>query len=227
MIKFEVLRDSLDLKEENYIIAGIDEAGRGPVIGPLVVAYVEVDSKILRKLIKLGVRDSKMLSPNKRKTLFRLIMTFPTRIVIAKIDPDVIDEWVLGKKGLNSLEAYVVSRLIEGYRVCARKIYIDAPSNETSYREYLSKYGVRRELVIVEIKADKKWPVVSMASVIAKVIRDEEIDALKRKLGIDFGSGYPSDPKTRSALPILIKLSPEIVRKSWKTIRKIMKGNSF
>jgi len=221
MLEISILNNKLECEDvTKHIIAGIDEAGRGPVIGPMVIAYLEIEEENIKKLVRIGARDSKEITPSKRRVIFRHIIGMRARVIVAKIPPKIIDEWVNNKKSLNALEAYVISRILREYPTCADIIYIDAPSNVNSYTRYLKTFGVNKRLVI-ETKADKKWPIVAAASIVAKVIRDKEIDKIKRQIGIDIGSGYPSDPKTRKNLSLIIKRYPELVRKSWKTLKNI------
>lgn len=212
------LNDRLNCSEAK-IHAGIDEAGRGPVIGPMVMAVVEAHVNDIPVLQKIGIKDSKRLAPKKREEIYNKLLQLDNRVIVATISPRLIDEWVLNGNGLNALEAYVVAKLINSHRICANMIYLDAPSNSSSYKSYLEKYGITSKKLVVDTHAEEKWIIVAAASIIAKVTRDNEINQIKKIVGLDFGSGYPSDPKTRAALKIIIKKFPEYVRKSWKTVR--------
>ena len=204
---------------KNHIV-GIDEAGRGPVIGPLVVAGVVARESIIKQFIELGVRDSKTLSREKRVLLFDKIVSLSDGVVVVYVDPKTVDRWVQ-KKGLNILEANAMAKIIKLFGH-AEKFIIDTPSSIEKFREYLDRYlDLDKINLVLEQKADKRYPIVSAASIIAKVLRDFEIQKIIDKIGIDFGSGYPSDPKTMRELDRILKQSPEIVRKSWKTTKKI------
>ncbi len=201
------------------LVIGVDEAGRGPVVGPMVMASVGVPPLNIIELLEMGVEDSKKLDPRTRETLFEKILNLAEYVAVAVIPPRLIDDWVLNKKGLNALEALAVSRLLEEIPPNNKfRVYIDAPSNVESYVRYLEKNGVYN--AIVENKADLYRPIVSAASIIAKVTRDRMIREIIEETGIDFGSGYPGDPKTKKHLRILLNKFPEYVRKSWKTVKK-------
>ncbi|MFH1072736.1 MAG: ribonuclease HII [Nanoarchaeota archaeon] len=201
------------------ILAGIDEAGRGPVIGPMVIAICLIDEKDEFQLKSMGVKDSKLLTPREREKLFLLIKSMSrNRIMI--LPPKKIDEAVNAKKfNLNWLEATVSARLINVTK--PDKVILDCPSNNIkAYTAYLSKL-INPKLkdkikIIAEHKADLHYPIVSAASILAKVTRDKEIQKLKDTYKIDFGSGYPSDPITADFVRKYWNVYP-FFRKSWET----------
>ena len=206
------------------LVLGIDEAGRGPLIGPMVMAGVLADEADLAYLAKIGVKDSKMLSRAKRNELFIKIKEIANKYEIVVVSPEEIDNAVnSGKTNLNYLEADKSAEIINkiGNGV---KAFIDCPSNNIeNYKAYLLKAAKVNANLVVEHKADEKYIVVSAASILAKVTRDNEIDKLKKAYG-DFGSGYPSDPRTVSFL----KQNPDlpIYRKSWATWQNYHNGKS-
>ena len=177
------------------IIAGIDEAGRGPMIGPLVIGIVCIDEKDEPRLKELGVKDSKLLSPLQRERIAEELRKF-CKYELVKLSPAQIDHAVESEEtNLNWLEADTAIGLLNKHRPA--KAFIDCPSaNPKAYTDYLkAKLNAKTELV-VEHKADFKYLVVGAASILAKVARDAEIEALKKKHGVEFGSGYPADPRT-------------------------------
>lgn len=224
-IEYELLSNKINCSFE-ALQAGVDEAGRGPVIGPMVISLVEVHTKDIFKLKNLGVSDSKKLTPSTREKIYKELIRMRNRILLVKVPPSVIDEWVLGGEGLNALEAYSVAQLVKKYEVCSHSIFLDAPSNASSYRKYLLKYGLKNKRLIIDVHAEEKWVIVAAASIIAKVIRDREIERIRRIVGFDIGSGYPSDPKTLNVLEILVRDFPEYVRRSWKTVKEIINRSS-
>jgi len=204
--------------------AGIDEAGRGAVIGPLVIACVTISSDREHELLDLGVKDSKLLTPAERELLYSQIYSQASSILVRKVQPTEIDRALSGK-GLNYLEARIMAELLE--KTSASVVYVDAPqSNPRSFETLLRFLSGSKVDIIAEPFADKKYPLVSAASIIAKVVRDQEIGKLKKVYG-DFGSGYPSDEKTRRFLASLIssRKIPQIVRKSWQTYLKMNEIN--
>jgi ribonuclease HII len=199
-------------------LCGIDEAGRGPVIGPMVMAGVLIDDGDEDSLRRIGVKDSKLLLPEKREELFLkmqgIVHDYEVRIVPA----EEIDA-ALSTPGmnLNWLEAAKTAEIIN--RLMPDKAIVDCPSTNTSkYRDYLSAKLLKKIPLVAEHKADAKYPVVAAASIIAKVIRDKEIEKL-RELHGDFGNGYLSDEKTAKFMKE--HHDKPIFRKSWKPWQEI------
>jgi ribonuclease HII len=206
---------------KRVILGGVDEAGRGCVLGPLVVAGVSASREALRKLKQLGVRDSKKLSARQREILYPEILDVADRVCWAGITPGEIDAVVLyGKKlrKLNYLEAVYFAKVID--RLGAQRVTVDA--SDVIPRRF--GHDITRNMqadcrVVAVHKADRDFPVVSAASIVAKVERDRLVEALREEHG-DFGSGYPSDPTTRSFFSDWLRRGdplPDYVRKSWKT----------
>lgn len=203
------------------IIVGIDEAGRGPVLGNLVMVALAVKEDDIKKLEWLGVKDSKLLSKQVREELFERIREIVHDFRVEVIEPDAVDLSLTEENSnLNWLEADTSARLVSELR--PDKIIIDCPSrNIEAYKEYfaskLSIGTVKNTELIVEHKADLNYIVVAAASVIAKVIRDRAIERQKLELGIDFGSGYMSDPKTQEFLEKYHDKYPGLFRKKWQS----------
>ncbi|RLE52215.1 MAG: ribonuclease HII [Candidatus Methanomethylicota archaeon] len=209
------------------LIAGVDDAGRGPVIGPLVIAGVLIKESKLQKLVDIGVRDSKLLTPQRRSKLAVKIMQIVEKWAYEIISPSKIDEAVQrkrrGKGGLlNEIEAGAMARVIMKLRPDV--VFVDASDiNEERYAEMIRRALPFEIEIVSKHKADQIFPVVAAASILAKVKRDSIISELREIYG-DFGSGYPTDPKTIEFLKQYFKEHgnyPDIVRKSWKTLRKI------
>ena len=170
------------------LVAGVDDAGRGSVIGPLVIAGILVDSEDLPKLVQLGVKDSKLLSPSRREALAAEIKRMVKKHVVVKLSPAEIDRVVTtGRKlhKLNWLEAKAMAKVIE--LLHPDVAYVDASDVfEERFKQQILEFLPFKIEVVSEHKADRKYPVVSAASIIAKVERDREIAELKAKYG-DFG----------------------------------------
>jgi ribonuclease HII len=208
------------------LVAGVDDAGRGCVIGPLVIAGVLMKEADLPKLVQIGVRDSKLLSPHRREKLAAEIKHIAEKISIAKLSPREIDVVVeSGRKlhKLNRLEAQTMARVIEALRPDIA--YVDASDVlEERYKQHILECLPFKVEIVSEHKADRNYPIVSASSIIAKVERDSEIAKLTESLG-DFGSGYPSDPRTMSFLQECLEKFgeyPDFVRRSWKPAKKIV-----
>lgn len=211
------------------LVAGVDDAGRGSVIGPLVIAGILVDDGDIPKLVQLGVKDSKLLSSSRREMLATEIKRIAKKHAVVKLSPSEIDKVVeRGRKlfRLNRLEAQAMAKVIE--LLNPDKVYVDASDVlEERFKQQILEYLPFKVEIVSEHKADRKYPVVSAASIIAKVERDREIAELKAKYG-DFGCGYPTDPKTLDFLRRCLenfKEYPEFVRKSWKPAKKIRREN--
>jgi ribonuclease HII len=203
------------------MILGVDEAGRGCAIGPLVICGVLASEETINLFRNLGVRDSKQLSRKKREQLEPEIMSLAEDFMLIKIAPGEIDE-CLPKHGLNSLEALKTAEIIS--RLKPTVAYIDAPGKGArGYARLINSAIHGKTIIIAENFADRNYPVVSAASVLAKVHRDAAIQELHIKFG-DFGSGYPSDRKTQEFLKQYYHREgkfPDAVRIGWATIRKI------
>ncbi|HKZ94137.1 MAG TPA: ribonuclease HII [Candidatus Bathyarchaeia archaeon] len=207
------------------LTAGVDDAGRGPIIGPLLIAGVLLDEKDLHRLKSLGVKDSKLLSPRRREQLALEIKKLVIKYHVERLSPAEIDKVVeTGRKlhRLNRLEAHTMAKVIDALK--PEIVYVDASDVLADrFKAHILEKLSFQVKIVSEHKADAKYPVVSAASIIAKVERDEEIQKLAEKFG-DMGSGYVTDPKTIEFLEKwLLKYDsyPEFVRKSWKPAKKL------
>ena len=201
-------------------IIGIDEAGRGPVIGPLVVGGVAVEEEKLEKLEKLQLKDSKRLTPGRRKVMARRIDKIAEchTVHIQAMD---IDNLRAKNINLNEIEKIAIKKVIGmsnpdvAYIDC-----LDVKPQRFCNEMELFRDGLK---VIAEHKAEDKYPIVAAASIVAKVERDMEIEKLKKEYR-DIGFGYPSDPKTIAFLKrFSYENLPDFVRKSWATVKKNQK----
>lgn len=208
------------------LIAGVDEAGRGCVIGPLVVAGVAVETENLPLLSKLGVKDSKLLSPKKREELYLEILKLTITFHTIKVAPCEIDKAVESKRKLhklNRLEAQTMAQIIEFLK--PDEVYVDAADVfEERFGRHIQECLTIKPKIVARHKADRTYQVVSAASIIAKVQRDQEIANLHVKYG-DFGSGYLTDEKTMLFINQWLEKNkdyPDCIRKSWKPAKKAL-----
>jgi ribonuclease HII len=214
-------------KQDKILVAGVDEAGRGSVIGPLVIAGVLIGQEDLPLLRDLGCKDSKLLTPRRREALAVEIRKVCEGCAVVKLSPKEIDSVVLGGRRLhklNYLEAQVMARVLDTLR--PEKAYVDAADVlERRFKRDILECMSFKVDIVSEHKADRNYPVVSAASIIAKVERDSEVAKLAEKYG-DVGSGYPSDDKTINFLELCVKLGeyPECVRRSWRPAKKVRDG---
>jgi len=201
-------------------ICGVDDAGRGSMIGPLVIAGVSIDKKNVRKLSNLGVRDSKKLSPKKRESLYKEIIKIVDSYHVIRIPPKTIDKFVF-QHNLNHLEAKTMAKVITNLK--PQLSYVDSCDVNTSrFGREISDLSGKSKVKSYHY-ADSRFIVVSAASIIAKVSRDRTIARLNKNSNL--GSGYPSDKKTVNYVKKLVsskKSLPLHVRKSWKPVQKIL-----
>ena len=207
------------------LVAGVDDAGRGPVIGPLVIAGVLFEEQDLPKLKDLGVKDSKLLSPQKRETLATQIKALALIHHTVWLSPAEIDRVVESKRKLHKLNRLEAQAMAKAITILKPDIaYVDASDILADrFAEHIAESLTFSLKIVSEHKADVKYPVVSAASIIAKVERDKEICRLQKKHG-NIGCGYPSDPNTINFLENWIKKFgsyPDFVRKSWKTAKRV------
>jgi ribonuclease HII len=212
------------------MLCGADEAGRGPFVGPLVVAGVLVEDDT--KLVHLGVRDSKQLTPKKREQLAKHIKDVVLQydfIVLPASDIDDLRKVVT----LNELEVSAFSKLIEKLHpdVC----FVDAADvNEERFGRDIAARLSWKPQIISRHKADVTYPVVSAASILAKTTRDahvRKIEAeLRKHLDLPLGSGYPADPVTQIFMKSWLKKYgdlPPHTRRSWETAQNLLRGQKI
>jgi ribonuclease HII len=201
-------------------ICGVDDAGRGSMLGPLVIAGISLNKTKLSKLSSLGVKDSKQLTPKSRAELYTKIITLVDDYYIAKISPKSIDASVK-KHGLNQLEAKYMAVVIS--KLNPDSSYVDSCDvNPQRFGKEISRLSNNKKVHSYH-HADSRFVVVSAASIIAKVTRDRVISRLRKNY--DLGSGYPSDSKTINFVQDYYetyKILPVFVRKSWKPTREIL-----
>ena len=204
------------------LICGIDEAGRGPVIGPLVTAGVVIEEGDEAKLTEMGIKDSKLILPKKREEMFEAVKKIVKRYEIIVLEPKDIDDALRSPStNLNWLEADTTAAIVN--KLKPDKAIVDCPSNNIeAYTEYLNKkINVKCEIV-AEHKADLNYVVVGAASILAKVTRDRIIEEIKKEIGENIGSGYPADPITKRFLEDNWDKHPKIFRKTWKSYKNMI-----
>ena len=194
--------------DELYI--GIDEAGRGPVVGSMFIAAVALNKQQKDFLKSIGVKDSKLLSPTTRKKLKQEIIENCLAYKIKKVTPEEIDARIKAKTNINKLEAIKIAELINEFKniILASKpkkitIYIDCPSNNIQkWKGFLLNYvdqTIKQVVKFVIQHHAERHVCVASASILAKEARENEVEKIKNIIG-DFGSGYPSDPITMDFL---------------------------
>jgi len=202
------------------LICGVDEAGRGSLLGPLVIAGVSMERSKIKKLSKMGIRDSKKLTPAARERLYKKIIKYADDYYVARIYPKTIDRSVK-KHQLNFLEAKYMAKVIS--KLQPNISYVDSCDvNPARYGKEIDKMAKKGKIRSYH-RADSRFVIVSAASIVAKVNRDRAIAKLRKEH--DLGSGYPSDRKTINFVSEYISRNnviPNFVRKSWKPVKKMI-----
>jgi len=202
------------------VIIGIDEAGRGCIIGPMVICAAAINPMEEYKLKEMGVRDSKKLSPSQREGLYGKVgrMCKYTTVKVTAGELNVLMDY----HNLNEIEAIKIAQAIDQLGIPGATVYVDSPDNvPAKFAKRIEKYVKTRVKIISANKADDTYVIVGAASIIAKVTRDREIEKIKKETGIDFNSGYTSDPKTQAVIgrrKDYPQLEPYL-RTKWSTLR--------
>ncbi len=207
------------------MICGVDEAGKGPVLGPLVVAGACFSDE--ERISSLGVRDSKKLSARRRSQYAKGIKQIASSYELLIIPAADIDD-MRKVMTMNEIMVFSFHKVIK--KLQPDLCYVDAADvNEQRFGMEISKRLPKNIEIISKHKADDIYPVVSAASILAKTIRDREIkkveQELQKRLKLPLGSGYPSDPLTKKFLSTWVKKHkslPPHTRKSWKTAKRLM-----
>lgn len=208
------------MTQPNYY-TGIDEAGRGCVLGPMVVAALSLPREGEKQLEGLGICDSKKITRSRREKLFDTL--YELEEVVIQIKEISADE--INRGNLNQLTKDAVCYFAQG--APGGTIFLDVPAPPRGVETYLQQIrdqaGSEAHEITGDNKGEDRFPVVAAASIIAKVHRDRCLDSF-RDGEMPFGSGYPSDPKTRSFLEEILRSNapmPSFVRTRWKTVAKL------
>jgi ribonuclease HII len=194
---------------------------KGALIGPLVIAGVTIDKKYEKKLVRLGVKDSKKLTPSKREELAALIEQHASNIIVLRVQPCKIDTYREQGINLDKIEAMKMAQIIDMSN--GDKVFVDSlEQNSNKFRQLVLSYLQKKDAnMVIENYLDESIPVVSAASIIAKVERDKTIEEIKSQVNFDFGVGYPHDKLTIEFVEKMIKENgknlPPYIRRSWVT----------
>ncbi len=203
-------------------ILGVDEAGKGPVIGSMFVAGVVFSEDDIFDLAAAGVKDSKQLSPARREMLWQRILATARGHFILEVTPQQIDE-LRSLMTMNEIMVRSHSKVVASLE--ADRAILDASDvNAARFAERVRAHSGVSMRIEAEHNADRRHIVVAAASIIAKVARDRSIRDLEKMLGCSLGSGYPSDPETISFLRGWIEEHgdlPPFARKSWRTAQRL------
>ena len=203
------------------LVCGVDDAGRGSVLGPLVIAGIVIKQTKVNQLKKQGIRDSKKLTPLARERFYKKIINIVDDYYVTRISPKIIDKSVFNHS-LNHLEAQYMAKVIS--KLSPSVAFVDSCDvNPRRFGKEISKLTSHSKIKSYH-HADSKFVVVSAASILAKVSRDRAITRLRKKYTV--GSGYPSDPKTKAFIKKSIKRNMPLtfIRKSWKPVQILLKN---
>jgi len=207
------------------MLCGIDEAGRGPVLGPMVVAGILIENDA--PLRQLNVRDSKKLTPEKREALAPEIMKL-VKFEIVVVSAEDID-LMRSQMSLNDFEAKIFATIIE--KLKPETAYVDAADvDEIEFKKMILNELKQPVDVVSKHFADELFPVVSAASILAKVRRDAEVRKIEAEFGKPIGSGYPSDQVTMNFLEAWLKEKgtlPPHCRQTWDTSKKLLSASKM
>jgi ribonuclease H2 subunit A len=225
----EVSSDALHaMRGQGAFALGIDEAGRGPVLGPMVYGgyFCPVGAK---SLAAFGYKDSKKLSEAEREALFEKAKTSGHGWRVIVLQASELSNKMLrrSKYNLNLISHDAAAALIQfvlDAGVQLEEVYVDTVGKAELYQAKLLEQFPALSIT-VSAKADSLFPVVSAASICAKVIRDRVLAAWQfEERNVEasrvFGSGYPGDPKTKRWLKEhsdAVFGFPSLIRFSWKT----------
>jgi len=219
---------------KKYLI-GIDEAGLGPVFGPLVVCGVIVDSKNVDKLEKCGVKDSKLFGSDEQARKERKDVWEKASIFLEDFQYKIIHAEDLDKKNMYELEIEAIADILIELDWEKTEIIYIAQLGRMSFKKFLQRLEKKEksfsqdeftQKVIYEKDADSLYIPVSLASIIAKVKRDEEVERLCQKIGENYISGYPNKKteiflrkyfKKRNALPPGTRK-----KRRWKPLKELI-----
>ena len=201
------------------MICGIDEAGRGPIVGPLVMAGVSVTEDKIETLKGMGIKDSKLIPPARREELFDEIIALVDSYDIIEISASEIDDYQDRGINLNQMEARVAAKIIN--KLKPSKVYVDSPEPANGGAKFgimINEFLNVQPEMIAEHGADAKYVVAGAASILAKVSRDREVARIVEEIGAEIGSGYPHDPRCRAYLEENFR-GPihKYLRKCWST----------
>jgi len=212
-----------DLQEtKQRVVVGIDEAGRGPVIGPMVYGAAFVPIAEADALVQTGFADSKTLTAEVRERLVERIME-EKRVgwTVGVLSARDISAAMLAPAPTN-LNAQALTATLDLLHAIAAKhelveVYVDTLGPPSQHQAKLARVFPQAQITVSK-KADSIWPIVGAASICAKVTRDAVLAAMPHDG--DWGSGYPSDPRSSDWLkqhrdPVF-GWTPD-VRFSWQT----------
>lgn len=190
----------------------------------MVLATVAIDKKRLEEIEELGVKDSKLLSPEKREALYSKIREVADHVEVALVKSHEIDSLRGKGTNLNKIEAMHIAKMVA--KVRPDTVYVDSPHGGYPQRfENVIRSSTIENLeaeFICEHKADMNYPIVAAASIIAKVERDRAVEKIKKEIGFNCGSGYVADEITREFIDSKNgKAADKFMRKSWQPYKDL------
>ncbi len=205
---------------------GVDEAGRGSVLGPLVLASCTLSLEQEVYFKEIGVKDSKLILKSKRTSFYNLIKERAIEYKIVAVPAEELNI-LMNRYSLNEIEAIKTAEIVKDLKITPKKLILDCPDTQTEKykKRMINNFNILKFVnsfeILSEHKADLNHISVSCASILAKVTRDQMMFDL---VGQDI-SGYSSDPRTIKYIKDYIlkyKKIPPFARDKWETINNIM-----
>jgi ribonuclease HII len=224
-------------KNNKKIITGIDDATKCPCIGSIFIAGVSADQNIIDEWQRIGVKDSKVITPKKRERLAKIIKQTALAFDIRQITPAQMTDLTFNLNDWEMLRCLqILNKLNKKNNI--NEVYID--NWEVSYEIFVSRFqslnkrknniknkkirlnfaNLKRIKFIPEHRADQNYTIVGAASILAKTASDKQYRYYKKQYG-DFGSGSPADPQTRRFVWQHRKKPLPIIRTTWLTYKNI------
>lgn len=209
---------------KKVLIAGLDEAGRGPCFGPMVMGLAVIEKEEEDVLKEIGATDSKLLTEKQRDSMVEPLKNALHSFELDVIQADQLDD-EMAVRSLNEIEAMHGAALLNKLKTKPDIVYVDSPDGYADrFAERMKKYLTFKPTIMAEHKADLNYVIVGAASVLAKVERDRHLEILRKKYG-EIGSGYSHDPYTRKFLTEYVqthKKLPPFARKAWATSKEAL-----
>lgn len=215
------------------VILGVDEAGRGPVLGPMVYGIAYALKSQSDAIKQAGFADSKTVTEPMRRALFEKVENLGVGYATTTLTARDISLGMLSKQSYNlnaqahdTTIALIRGTLARGVKVA--EVYVDTVGPPETYQTKLKALFPEIDVTVAK-KADAIYPIVSAASIVAKVTRDFNLTYFTREMGLGVvGSGYPGDPNTkqwiRDNLDPVFGWKLGLVRFSWGTAKELLKA---
>ncbi|MCY3410908.1 MAG: ribonuclease HII [Candidatus Heimdallarchaeota archaeon] len=230
MSRFEILEMVNRGSKANTLTIGMDEAGRGPVMGPLIIGLCVTTPHQNKALTNKGVMDSKKLTKKRREELFSYISKYVVGYGILKIPASEIDRLRLKEVTLNEIEVQGFKTLLKSFNLKNEELELQLDAADVNAQRFGDQFSkIFQGKIDSRHKGDSIFPSVSAASILAKVTRDKEMEKIASSMKKfdpmlpKVGSGYPNKISKEFLSQYFMKYQryPAFVRTTWETAEKI------